>query len=247
VRFARLTASSSAAAHELLAEVRPRERAPAGRPFVYVNFVASVDGRATVDGRAGPLGRPGDLEMLLELRALADAVLIGAATLRAESYARLLGREERRARREAAGLPGDPLAVIVSQSGDVPWEAGLFQAPEQPVLVYADAVAPSLPAPVEVVPARPLPEVMADLRARGIRALGSEGGPRLLRSLVEAGLIDELFLTLTPVLTGDPDAIRIVEGAELPTHASLGLEWVLELDGELFLRYSVGARPLRHP
>jgi riboflavin biosynthesis pyrimidine reductase len=243
VRFTRLTAGDAREAHELLAEVAPRERAPADRPFVYVNFVSSVDGRATVDGRAGALGLPGDLEMLLELRALADAVLIGTGTLRAEGYARLLGSEQRRARREAAGLPGDPLAVIVSQSGAVPWEAGLFQAPEQPVLVYADAVAPDVPAPVEVVPARDLPAVMADLRARGIRALGSEGGPRLLRSLVDAGAIDELFLTLTPVLTGDPTAIRIIEGGPLREHAPLGLEWVLERDGELFLRYAVGSRP----
>jgi riboflavin biosynthesis pyrimidine reductase len=243
VRFARLTAGGEAReAHELLAEVRPRERAPEERPFVYVNFVSSVDGRATVDGRAGGLGLPGDLEMLLELRALADAVLIGSSTLRAESYARLLGNEARRARREAAGLAGDPLAVIVSQSGDVPWDAGLFQAPEQPVLVYADAVAPDgLPAPVEVVPARGLPGVMADLRQRGIRALGSEGGPRLLRSLVDAGLIDELFLTLTPVLTGEPAAIRIVEGGPLRERAALRLEWVLERDGELFLRYSLAS------
>lgn len=242
MRFTRLTPGAAGEAHELLAEVAPRERAPADRPFVYVNFVASVDGRATVDGRAGGLGLPGDLEMLLELRALADAVLIGAGTLRAESYARLLGREDRRARREAAGRPGDPLAVIVSRSGDVPWEAGLFQAPEQPVLVYADAEAPDdLPAPVEVVPGRPLADVLADLRSRGVRALGSEGGPRLLRSLVEERLIDELFLTVTPVLTGDPDAIRITEGPELPTHARLTLEWVLEREGELFLRYAVGS------
>ena len=100
-----------------------------------------------------------------------------------------------------------------------------------------------MPAPVEVTPARDLPAVMADLRERGIRALGSEGGPRLLRSLVGAGLIDELFLTAHARCS---PATRTRSGSwrarSCPTHAPLGLEWVLERDGELFLRYSVGSR-----
>ena len=152
-----LTPGPERPAHELLAEVRPRERAPADRPFVYVAMIATVDGRAALDGRSAALGDEADLEMLLELRALADAVLIGTGTLRAEGYDRLVRSPERRGAAEAAGLAEDPLAVLISRRFDVPWEAGLFPAAEQPVLIYAGTGAgepPDVPAPVEVVRAR---------------------------------------------------------------------------------------------
>jgi riboflavin biosynthesis pyrimidine reductase len=153
--------------------------------------------------RPHALGDDADLQMLLDLRSISDAVLIGTGTLRAEGYARLVRSEERRARRRAAGLAEDPVAVLISRRFDIPWEAGLFQAPEQPVLVYTAAAAPvpDVPAPVEVV-ALPSPSptaVLADLRKRGVRALLCESGPTLNRALVAAGLVDELYLTLAPV------------------------------------------------
>ena len=244
VRFARLAPEGSAArARELLAGVRPRERAPARRPFVFANLVATLDGRAAVGGRTSGIGTEADLEMLLELRALADAVLIGVGTLRAEGYQRLMRSEERRAHRTAAGLAGDPLAVVVSRGLDVPWDAGLFAAPEQPVLVYTGAAgaAPAVAAPVEVVRLEdPAPAaVLADLRRRGVRVLLCEGGPRLLGALLAGGLVDELFLTLAPLLTGEPDAPRIVEGTELPALAHARLSWILRSGDELFLRYAL--------
>ena len=91
-----LSAEDGATAAELLAEVRPRERAGEDRPFVFVNMVSTIDGRAQLGGSTGKLGEDADLEMLLELRAIADAVLIGSGTLRVEGYARLIGSEERR-------------------------------------------------------------------------------------------------------------------------------------------------------
>ena len=118
-------------------------------------MVATVDGRAQLRGSTAALGDEADLEMLLELRALADAVLIGSGTLRVEGYARLIGAEQRRARREAAGLAADPLAVLLSHGLDLRWDAGLFRAAEQPVLVYtaedAEGEVPETAAPVEVV------------------------------------------------------------------------------------------------
>ena len=89
--------------HEWLAEVRPRERAPEDRPLLYLNMVASVDGRAAFEGRTQGLGSEADTLLLTELRALADAVLIGTATVRAEGYGRLVRNAERVARRAAAG------------------------------------------------------------------------------------------------------------------------------------------------
>jgi riboflavin-specific deaminase-like protein len=218
------------------------QRPAQDRPFVFVNMISTADGRAARDGRSATIGGEADLELLLELRARADAVLIGTGTLRAEGYDRLVKREERRQRRVAAGLAADPLAVILTRRFDVPWEAGLFQASEQPVLVYTGLDAgepPDVPAPVEVVrlevPA--LTEMLRDLRARGVRTLLSEGGPTMHGALWAAGVVDELYLTIAPLLTGDADEPNIVEGGRLPEAASLELLSVDRAGSELFLRY----------
>jgi len=228
---------------DLLAEVHPRERAPADRPFVYLNFVSTVDGRAARDGRTEALGGEADLELLLELRVLADAVLIGTGTLRAEGYDRLVRGEPRRARRVAGGLAEDPLAVVLTRRLDVPWNAGLFQAPEQPVLVYtgAEGSPPEVPAAVEVVRlADPRPATaLGDLRQRGVRALLCEGGPTLFGALLADHAVDELFLTITPLLTGDEDEPNIIAGGRLAAPADLELHWALRSGSELFLRYGL--------
>jgi riboflavin-specific deaminase-like protein len=220
-----------------------QERAPEDRPFVYVNMITTLDGRSALDGRSSGLGDEADLENLLELRTIADAVLIGTGTVRAEGYARLVRAPERRERRLAAGLAEDPLAVLISRRFDIPWRAGLFAAPEQPVLIYtgADGEVPDVAAPVEVVKladATPA-AALADLRARGVRALLCEGGPTLHRSLQIAGLVDELFLTLWPVLTGDDAEPAIVTGGRLPEVKGLRLLSVRQVGSELFLRYAV--------
>ena len=189
-------------------ETRPQDRAPDDRPFVFVSMISTVDGRAARDGRSATIGEDADLQRLLDLRTIADAVLIGTGTLRAEGYDRLVRSEERRARRRAAGLAEDPFAVILSRRFDVPWDAGLFQAPEQPVL-----------------------------RARGVRALLSEGGPTVHGALHAAGVVDELYLTVAPLLTGDADEPNIVEGGRLPEAVELELRSVDRAGSELFLRY----------
>ncbi len=227
-------------------ELSPQERAPGDRPFVYVNMISTVDGHAARDGRSATLGDDADLQQLLDLRTAADAVLIGTGTLRAEGYDRLVRSPERRARRVAAGLAEDPLAVILTRRFDVPWDAGLFQAPDQPVLVYTDTEAgepPDVPAPVEVVRLEVpgLTGMLADLRARGVRALLSEGGPTMHGALHEAGVVDELFLTIAPLITGDEAEPAIVAGGRLPELVELELVSVRQVGSELFLRY--GARP----
>ena len=229
-------AGAALSAADALASAALGSRAPQGRPYVFFNFVATLDGRGALDGSTRPLGGPADLEMLLALRTVADAVLIGPGTVRAEGYGRLLSPERR------PGAP--PPAVLISRRFDIPWEAGLFAAPEQPVIVYtaldAPAERPPVAAPVEVVRlARCTPAAaLADLRARGVRALLSEGGPTLFGALLAAGLVDELFLTLTPLLTGDETETAIVSGPRLPEPARMALRWVLRSDDELFLRYA---------
>lgn len=240
--LSRLVPEAPRPAHELLAQVRPAERAPAERPFVFVNMVATADGRAARDGRTETLGSEADLELLVELRGIAEAVLVGTGTLRAEGYGHLTRNPERRARRRAAGMSEEPLAVVLSRRFDVPWEAGLFQAPEQPVLVYAGPDAgqpPATPAPVEIVRLDdPTPAAaLADLRVRGVRALLCEGGPTLLHALLAHGVVDELFLTVAPVLTGDPSEPNILAGAKLAEAVEPELVWTLCAGSELFLRY----------
>jgi riboflavin-specific deaminase-like protein len=243
IAFDRLDGTDARAAHEWLAELRPRERAPENRPFLYLNMVASADGRASVEGRTGGLGSEADTRMLTELRAVAEAVLIGTGTIRAEGYGRLVRNAERVARRKAAGMAETPTAVLISRSFDIPWGAPLFDAADQPVIVYTGAGGepPDVAAPVEVVRLDdPAPRaVMADLRARGVRSLLCEGGPTLNSALLEAAVVDELFLTISPQLAGEDAAPRIVEGKGLLEPVGMSLAWVLRHDEELYLRYAV--------
>ena len=154
-RLERLDAAGARPPHEWLAELRPADRAPADRPFVYLNMVSTVDGRATIGGRSRALGSDADTLLLTELRALADAVLIGSGTLRAEGYGRLVGDPGRIARRVAAGRPETPTAVLISRSLDLPWDAGLFAAADQPVIVFTRADAPEPPRRRRAAGARP--------------------------------------------------------------------------------------------
>ena len=147
-----------------------------------LNMVASADGRAALEGRTRALGSDADTLLLTELRSLADAVLIGVGTLRAEGYARLVAEPGRVARRVAAGRPETPLAVLLSRSFSLPWDAGLFAAADQPVLIYTESSAapPELAAPVEVVrlPAATPAAALADLRAAACARCCARAGRR---------------------------------------------------------------------
>jgi len=235
-------AGPPAAAEDLLREARLGDAARADRPYLFMNFVESADGRATREGSSRELGSDADLEMLLALRTIADAVLVGTGTIRAEGYGRLCG-EPRRARRVAAGQAADPPLVTFARRFDIPWDASLFEAAEQPVLIYTavPGEVPDVAAPVEVVRLEPYTSAaaLADLRARGVRALLSEGGPTLLRGLATEGLVDELFLTLSPEIVGG-DERRLIPGPPLEPVIEMSLTWVLEAEGELFLRYRLG-------
>jgi riboflavin-specific deaminase-like protein len=220
---------------------RPWEESREDRPFVAMNFVATVDGRATIEGRSGPIGSDADTAMLGGLRTRFDAVMIGAGTMRVERYSRPVASDEKRERRARAGLDPDPLMAIVSGRLDLPWDAPLFEEEGQ-VVIFASAETepPETTASVQVVrheDAVDLAEALRHLRREhGVRALLSEGGPHLYGQLQAAGLVDDLFLTIAPKLSGG-QAPRIIEG-ELPAVAPLQLSWLLEEAGELFARYS---------
>jgi riboflavin biosynthesis pyrimidine reductase len=220
------------------------DHAPADRPYTVANFVSSVDGHATFGGRSGALGNEGDKAMFHGLREQVDAVFAGTRTLEAESYGRMLGQADRRARREQRGLPAEPLACVVSQSGAIPVEIPLFREPEARIVVFAPTGATagvaSCTADVTLVelPEVTLPAVMAALRSEfAVRSLLCEGGPTVFASLVREGLVDELWLTLASKLTGGGTGPAVTRGPELPELQELEPIWVLERERTLFLRY----------
>jgi riboflavin-specific deaminase-like protein len=227
---------------EQLDPYRPWEGPLRERPYVAVNFAATVDGRATIAGVSGPIGSETDTAMLVGLRTRFDAVMIGAGTMRAERYGRPVSSQERRERRERLGLPHDPLMVIVSGRLDLPWDAPLFTEGRGRVLIFtaSEADPPETATTLRVLRHEGRVNLVAALRhlreERGVRALLCEGGPRLHAQLQAAGLVDDLFLTIAPKIAGG-DAPRIIEG-ELPDMEPLSLSWLLEEDGELFARYS---------
>jgi riboflavin-specific deaminase-like protein len=230
----------------LLDSLNLGNQAPAGRPYTVVNFVASVDGRATLSGRSRGLGDDGDRAIFHGLRERVDAVLAGTGTLRAERYGRLLGKPERRERRVQRGLSPEPLACIVTRSGEVPIEIPLFAEPEAKVVVFApiEIDTAACAAQVEVVRLDPSAltqtTVLRRLRSDfGVRVLLCEGGPTLFGALLQEATVDELFLTLAPKLAGGGRGPTISVGPELADPQDLELVWVLERNGSLYLRYSL--------
>jgi riboflavin biosynthesis pyrimidine reductase len=180
------------------------------------------------------------------LREYVDAVMAGTGTLRAERYGRMVRDPERRHRRAASGLSPDPLAAIISRSGDVPLDIPLFADPHSRVVVFTPVQleTSALAATVDVVHLDPgeltLTTMMRRLRSDyDVRSLLCEGGPTLFGALLQEGLVDELFLSVAAKLTGGGTAPAITTGPELAELSTLSLVWALELDGALYLRYAI--------
>jgi riboflavin biosynthesis pyrimidine reductase len=213
-------------------------------------MVSTVDGRATLSGRSAPISGPADRALFRALRAAADGVLVGAGTVRTERYGRLLRDDSLRELRTRRGLPPEPLACIVSGRLALPEDIPLLRAPESRVVILtaSSASLPELGAEIDYVRARgsqlDLPAALRELGDRfAVTSLLCEGGPHLARQLFAAEVIDEMFLTVSPLLAGgEPssgEALRVLAGAELEPPAGLELLGVLRSDSCLFLRYAV--------
>ncbi len=241
-----LPAARTVALADLLGSLEPDGSAPVDRPHTIANFVASLDGRATIGGRSGPLGDDGDSAMFHGLRERVDAIVAGTGTLRVERYGRLLGKVERRRRRSQLGLSPEPLAIVITRSGELPVSIPLFQEPEARILVFsaADVDLATARAQIELVRLDPgeltLTTVMRRLRDdHGVRTLLCEGGPTLFGALLHERLVDELFLTIAPKLAGGGHGPAISAGPELANPAALRILWLLERSGSLYLRGAV--------
>ncbi|MFJ1899987.1 MULTISPECIES: pyrimidine reductase family protein [unclassified Streptomyces] len=216
-------------------------------PWLRANMVSTLDGAAQHDGRSQPISCASDMRIFGTLRGLADVVIAGAETVRLEGYRPARAREAFAARRKAAGQGPAPAVAVVSGSLDLDFSLPLFVSPLAPTLVLTGADAPpdriaaAREAGAEVVvagegarvdPAR----AVRELARLGHRRLLTEGGPRLLGQFVAAGALDEMCLTLAPMLTAG-DAQRIAGGPSVAVPERFALASVLEEAGFLFSRY----------
>lgn len=221
---------------------------PSGGLWLRANMVAGLDGAAQRDERSGGLGNEADRRLFLLLRGLADAVIVGAGTVRAEGYGPVRPVPEWDGVRD--GRPPVPPLVIVSRSLGLDFDGPVFTEARVPtiVLTCADADPERLRtararADVIIAGERALDFGVAfrALAARGHRRLLCEGGPAVLGQIAAAGLLDELCLTLSPMLLGG-DALRILDGPSVPDPACWRLAHALTDEDYLFLRYTRATR-----
>jgi len=232
----------STSPEELASGLRLHELAPPDRPYLGINMVSSLDGKATLDWRTKGLSTEVDRRLFHHLRTQADAVMVGAGTAREERYGRITKNDQLSEKRVADGRAAEALAVVVSGRLELPPDLPLLNEPDQAVLIAtgSDAELPGLGAHVEYLRvADDLPRLMAELRERGVRSVLCEGGPTLNAFLFAAGIVDELFLTMNPKVLGGAAALTIVAGRELVEPVELDLVSVAEAEGELYTRWRV--------
>ena len=224
--------------------------APQGRPWVLANFVAGLDGSIALEGRVGSLTSAADKVVFRLLRELADVVMVGAGTVRAERYGPVVLDAAASERRAARGLPPVPPVAVVTASLQLDLGGRLFtESSARPLVITVEDTDPSARRAVAEVadvvvagetavePGRAL----AALAERGMQVVTCEGGPSLTTLLLGADMLDELCLTVTPLVGGDP--LRVV--ADAPQLPLLRFDLAHAVAGgrdELFLRY-VSPRP----
>jgi riboflavin biosynthesis pyrimidine reductase len=217
---------------------------PADGPWLRANMITSLDGAAWLDERSGGLGGPADQLVFSTLRGLADAIIVGAGTVRTEDYGPVRSAPGWNGLR--AGRSPEPRLVIVSGRLALDLDAPVFAGSAEPPIVITSAGAPPerrraaaeqchlIVAGDERVD---LPAALSELSRQGYPRTLCEGGPRLLAQITAAGLLDELCVTLSPLLTAGA-AARILNGPDLPRTERLRLGHVLTHEDFLFLRYS---------
>jgi riboflavin biosynthesis pyrimidine reductase len=220
--------------------------------WVRGNMITSLDGGATDEGSSGGLGGAGDRVVFKLMRQAADVILVGASTVRVESYSGVQLSPAQRQERQRRGQAEVPPIAILTNSGDIDRDAKVFSRTEVPPLIFtsdraapdvaarlgavAEVIAASGPRDDQVDPAVLL-QILADRKL--VRVL-CEGGPHILGLLIEKDLLDELCLTIAPVLVGGA-AGRIAAGAG---HAHTGLRrthLLTDDDGYLYTRYVRGS------
>lgn len=219
---------------------------PDGSCWVTGHMVAGLDGTAAISGRVGALSTPPDQRLFRDMRTLADVVLVGARTVRQEGYGSIRLDPAREADRAARGRPPTPPLAVVSRSLDLNWSSPAFTDPPagSPTMVVTCRAAP----PDRLARAREVAEVLVagdaavepgrlltHLAERDLHHVLCEGGPTWLGELVTAGRLDELCLTVAPVMGGDPLPVAVFAPGR--TLAGFTLRHVLGDGDTVFLRY----------
>lgn len=210
---------------------------------VRANMIFSADGAAAFGGRAGPLSCPTDQRLLNILRGLADVVLVGAGTARAENYGPVKLSDAARHRRHHEGRAEPPPIAVVSRSGELP--PRLFSNPDQPPILVTCAHTAARQDPdddrqhvmVAGEDSVDVARAVAMLRERGMHRILCEGGPTLLDELVEADAVTEICVTLAPKLAASQPVGHRTHPARLPTPVTMQLEHAFVCDGYLYLKY----------
>lgn len=230
-----------------LADLYAYPRTDEGAGWLRANMVSSLDGAAHHEGRSQPLSSDADMRIFGVLRGLADAVVVGAETVRKEGYRPARAREAFAARRAAAGQTPAPAIAVVTAGLDLDFSQPLFTEPLVPTVIVTGSgadetrVRAARDAGAEVVfagegaavdPSR----VVGALAARGLTRLLTEGGPRLLGQFAGSGALDELCLSLAPLVVAG-DASRIMNAPVTTVPETFVLASVLEEAGFLFTRY----------
>jgi 5-amino-6-(5-phosphoribosylamino)uracil reductase len=216
-----------------------------GRPSLRLNMIVSVDGGTAWNGVSGALGGAADAALFQVMRSFADVVLVASGTMRAEEYGPAHLPDAVQERRRARGQRAVPPIAVVSQRCEFDWGSPFFaDAVERPLVLTVAAADPAnLARAAEVAEVVLAGETSVDLvRAvgalgeRGARHVLAEGGPTLNGELASADLLDEVCLTLAPLLASG-DAKRFIAGSSLNELARLELRSLCQEDDYLFLRY----------
>ncbi|QLL09394.1 pyrimidine reductase family protein [Mycobacterium vicinigordonae] len=225
---------------------------PPDRPCVRANFISSLDGGATVEGLSGQLGSPGDRAVFVVLRELADVIVVGAGTVRSEGYSGAHVSAGQRQQRQSRGQSEIPQLAIVTNTGHLDRDLPVFTRTEVPPLILTCTAAAAdaarhltgliddvVDCSAQATGVLDVATMLAQLQARGLTRVLTEGGPTLLGAFIEAGLLDELCLTMAPVVVGGA-AHRIASGlGQLQTR--MHRAHVLTDDaGYLYTRYVKG-------
>lgn len=216
-------------------------REHADRPWVMGNFVSTIDGAAVVDGGSSAINDPDDKELFAAIRVVPDFILVGAETVRAENYGPVDLDEERRALRRGAGLDDVPHLVIATRSLDLDPDMRVFSNPERRVTILTNEDAPedrvdALSEVADVVRLSGTAPMDLLHYMRMAKVVLCEGGPSLIGQFIAAGLVDELSLTIAPLLVAGA-SVRMARGPAADPPLEMRLDRILYGDRSLFLRF----------
>ncbi len=199
-----------------------RKRHDSGRPTIGLCMVMSIDGSTVVEGRSTLLSNPTDRDVIIALRAAADTIVVGAGTIREQMY-------------NPPGKPGLRVGVV-TRTANLNFDSPLFRGGSGFLIMPQDAKQPECDFEIEIIRAGQgdvdLHKAMSQLPGNFIQL---EGGPMLNASMFDANLVDEINLTISPMVTG-ADSPRLSNGAPA-LHRDYEVAHILEDDGFLFIRY----------